>query len=88
MTNEPNGPTNEPRASTNPFESEEAIAASLIVQMRIYDVLLAMLTKVDEGAANKLIDLHANGKILGPLPYLNMGDIPGDSGEDLSYSPE
>lgn len=51
--------------------------AQLLVSMRIYDVLLAIYTEITEGSskADDLMALHAQGKLLGPLPALNVEDL-------------
>jgi hypothetical protein len=58
----------------NPFSPEEAPGVQLIVQMRLYDVLLGILTVLDKGMAESIITAHAEGKILAPLPALNLGE--------------
>lgn len=54
----------------DPFSPEHAPGLSLIVLMRIYDTQLALLRHADPEVAESLVNLHAEGKILGPLPYL------------------
>lgn len=55
------------------FSPENSAKLSLVVQMRIYDVLMALLNEQNEEAASLLHDLHAAGKVLGSLPWLDMG---------------
>lgn len=55
----------------NPFDYRVAPGVSLIVQMRTYDVLLAILREQNTEAAEKLVQLHAEGKVLGPLPVFD-----------------
>lgn len=64
-----------------PVEEEQPLDAmspevspglSLIVQLRTYDVLMALYRHFDQDKADKLVALHEEGKILGPLPYLDM----------------
>lgn len=52
--------------------------AQLIVSMRIYDTLLAIYTELADGTtkADDLMALHAAGRLLGPLPALNVEDLP------------
>lgn len=57
---------------TNPFSPEEAPGVLVIIGMRIYDVLLTILAEQNESAADKLAALHEDGKLLGPLPKLNI----------------
>ena len=60
--------------AANPFDPQVAPGVSLIVQMRIYDVLLAMYREQNEEAAAKLAELHATGRILGSLPVLDLDE--------------
>lgn len=55
----------------DPFSTELAPGVSLIVHMRIYDVLLALLREQNSEVAEQLTQLHAQGKILGPLPVFD-----------------
>lgn len=54
------------------FSPENAAKLSLVVQMRIYDVLMALLNEQDETLANRLHELHSAGRVLGSLPWLDM----------------
>lgn len=56
----------------DPFSPEAVPGVSLVVNMRIYDVLMAIYTHLDEEGAQQLYDLHSEGKVLGSLPYLNL----------------
>lgn len=56
----------------DPFSPELAPAFTLITQMRIYDVLLGIYTHLDEDKATALMELHAQGKILGSPPSLDL----------------
>jgi hypothetical protein len=60
---------NEPTYS--PFGPEEAPGISLIVQMRIYDVLMAMYTHLDKVGAADLMEIHTKGGIIGSLPLFD-----------------
>lgn len=54
------------------LSDEDAKQITAITLMRIYDVLGAILTHLDEDQANALLELHANGGLAGPLPSLNL----------------
>jgi hypothetical protein len=53
---------------------QELIAGIYIQNLRVYDVLMALLSKQDQELANKLEQLHTEGKILGPDPALKIED--------------
>lgn len=55
----------------DPFSPENAPVVNIIMQMRIYDVLMALLTHTDKDAAKALLELHADGTIFGSIPSLN-----------------
>lgn len=61
-----------PVADTGLLSDEDAKQITAITLMRIYDVLGAILTHLDEDQANALLELHANGGLAGPLPSLNL----------------
>jgi hypothetical protein len=42
------------------------------VQMRIYDVLMALLNETDPQSALRLHEIHARGGIVGALPFINL----------------
>lgn len=42
-----------------------------ITQARIYDVLLALLTETNKEVAKDLLELHASGMLMGPVPAFN-----------------
>lgn len=50
-----------------PVEDETHIA-QLVVSMRIYDVLMALLREENEDVARSLLELHATGALAGPSP--------------------
>jgi hypothetical protein len=54
------------------FSPENSQKLQLVVQMRIYDVLMALLNESSPDVAEKLYHLHSDGKVLGSLPWLNM----------------
>lgn len=72
----------------NPFSKDNAPKLQLIVSMRIYDALMAILgeleaangkgidigNEVDTRTATRLHELHARGKILGSLPFIDLSD--------------
>lgn len=54
------------------FSAEDARQMDSITLMRIYDLLGALLTHFDEDTATAILEAHAEGKLVGPLPYLNI----------------
>lgn len=48
----------------DPFSAQGAPGVQLIVQMRIYDVLLGIYTHLDPEKAEKLADVHRSGAVL------------------------
>ena len=54
------------------LSDEDAKQITAITLMRIYDLLGAILTHLDEDTANAILEAHANGKLVGPLPSLNI----------------
>lgn len=54
------------------FSAEDARQMDSITLMRIYDLLGALLTHLDEDTATAVLEAHAEGKLVGPLPYLNI----------------
>ena len=57
--------------SSGPLSSDEAPGVQLIVQMRIYDALMGILTHLDAETAEALADLHRSGGILMSSPRLS-----------------
>lgn len=57
----------------DPF-GEDVALATLIQQMRIYDVLMTILTVQDKDAAARLNELHTRGGTLSPIPSLDLSD--------------
>lgn len=53
------------------LEENDDDFAQLIVLMRIYDVLMADLTLKDADKARALLEAHAKGIIVGPVPAYN-----------------
>ena len=48
---------------------EVAPGLSLIVQMRIYDTLMALLREQNPTIGDALFKLHSDGGVLSPMPY-------------------
>lgn len=49
---------------------QELLTFVILQQMRIYDVMLAMLMNADPAAAQKLFELHQNHDTWGPPPFI------------------
>lgn len=62
---------NTPEEVNDPFSPEAAPGVSLVVQLRIYDVLLAMLNEMSPEKAEELMDLHSTGALMAPSPFYN-----------------
>jgi hypothetical protein len=56
----------------DPFDPVNVGKVQLIVQMRIYDVLLAILSETNDAKAEALVELHSQGRVVGPLPILDL----------------
>ena len=69
------------QGSTDPFAPENIGVVQVIMQMRIYDVLMALLTDASPNAAKRLLELHKEGSIFGSTPSLN-GNFITDMMED------
>lgn len=54
------------------FEPMTTEEATLVTLMRIYDVLLGMYSNMDEVKAEALMELHALGQLLGPVPAFDL----------------
>lgn len=75
---------------TDPFSPETAPAVNLIVSMRIYDALMALLQATDEEAHDMLNALHESGKVAWSLPWISLSESEGDTyrtDEDPDYVP-
>lgn len=59
---------------SDPFDPSVTPAVSMIIQMRIYDVLMAIYTKMDTEGAAQLHNLHSRGKVLGALPWIDLSE--------------
>lgn len=53
---------------------QELVAGIYIQNLRLYDVLMAILSLKSVDTANRLEALHKEGKILGPDPALKIED--------------
>lgn len=60
-----------PPDSTDPFSPENVGALNAIINMRIYDALIALLREQNPEAASDLLKMHYEGTIVGPEPRLN-----------------
>ena len=57
----------------NPLDGGPGTAiATLITNMRLYDVMMGMYAEMDDDKAAALIELHASGKIVGSAPNIDM----------------
>ena len=64
----------DPNEGVDPFDPSVVGGVQLIVLMRIYDVVMAIYTDIDKEGAKKLYDLHAQGKVLGSEPSLDLSE--------------
>lgn len=48
---------------------EDFLSILVVQQQRIYDVLIATLSKTDESVARELIAVHEQMDSIGPMPY-------------------
>lgn len=55
-------------------ELSDNIYALLITNMRIYDVLMALLGETNKEASNYVYEAHEAGHLLGSLPKLDLED--------------
>ena len=55
----------------DPFSPDNGVLMNFIVQMRIYDVLMALLANTDKTLHMELLKLHAAGAFMGPSPAYN-----------------
>ena len=53
---------------------QELLAGIYIQNLRVYDVLMTMLSLQNPAKADELEKLHAEGKVLGPDPALKIED--------------
>jgi hypothetical protein len=55
----------------DPFDAENAPGINLIVNLRIYDVLMAILRESNPEVQKDLARIHASGKILSTAPMFD-----------------
>jgi hypothetical protein len=55
----------------DPFDAANAPGVSLIVLMRLYDVLMGLYSEQNPTKAQALMELHARGGILLPVPFFD-----------------
>lgn len=55
----------------DPFGPTTAPGLSLIMQFRIYDLLMAILREQNPDVAREMLTLHATGAVAGPSPNFN-----------------
>jgi hypothetical protein len=63
--------------TTDPFHPNNVAKVQLFVSMRIYDVLLGLLASQGsdgEELSTRLIEVHNSGKVMGPLPWIDLRD--------------
>lgn len=53
---------------------EELLAGIYIQNLRVYDVLMTLLSLQNPAKANELEQMHSEGRILGPDPALKIED--------------
>jgi len=59
-------------AQASAFSDDDVSQITVITLMRIYDMLGAILTHLDEASADAVLEKHTQGGLAGPLPYLNL----------------
>lgn len=62
------GPEHGTSTEDDPFSFENMPMMNFIMQARIYDVLMALLTEANKDLARQLLELHASGAMMGPSP--------------------
>lgn len=55
----------------DPFSEDNLRVSQFILTARIYDVLLGIYTHMEPEKAKDLLELHADGALLGPQPAFN-----------------
>lgn len=65
----PEKETTDPEISVDEYE-REVQKAQLVMLMRIYDVQMALLTKMDPENANKIFDSHDTGELFNPQLFI------------------
>ena len=62
---------------SDPFGPKNVAKVQLIVLMRIYDVLHGILATGNEELSNIILATHDAGKVMGPLPWLDLTEEAG-----------
>jgi hypothetical protein len=62
----------------DPFAPENVARLQLVVSMRIYDALMALLSTQDDELAEQLGDIHALGQVVGNPPGFTGFYTPAD----------
>ena len=76
-TNEYDDPKSNESSYDDPFSPENSAKLSLVVNMRIYDTLMAILHEIDAESAERLNKIHEQGGLLCSLPWLDItNDVP------------
>lgn len=57
--------------TADPFSPANLPVVHFIVQARIYDVLMALLTHLNPEVARDLLEVHATGDFMGPSPAMS-----------------
>ena len=64
----------EDEVSNDPFHPDNVQQVQLVVLMRIYDVLFGIYKELNVEDAKTVLNIHNNGKIAGPLPWLDLSE--------------
>lgn len=56
----------------DPFAPENVGAVQLVVAMRIYDALMALLQATDAAAHDQLNEIHESGGVAWSLPWIDL----------------
>ena len=60
-----------PHDENDPFSPNNLRISQFILTARLYDVMFALLKEANPEVARSLLELHANGAIVGPQPSFN-----------------
>ena len=71
MPPDANAPTGSPQP-INPFDKDSAPGVQLVVLMRCYDALMAILQATDMQSHNDLDAIHESGGLAWSLPFLDL----------------
>ena len=72
---EPDNQWDDDGGSQDPFHESNIAVVQNITLLRIYDVLAAMLTSMDEVAARRLLELHQRGGLMAPPPAYDPAEV-------------